>query len=320
MKNILLSVVVVATLIAAGVGGTFAGFVDTEVSSGNYVQAGITDLLINGKNDADCIGAKLVHPCLVPDKSIDFWVDALNWGTCTGGRLFIHFKDVDSYEAGAKYHDYQWQVYSYNGSTHKYEYRPRIPGSMEPQGPGVWSSEPEKISENGSGLIGQYWIAHDDPNLLGEDYASGVAQHLDIRCEVPYVGTIGTILGNPDLNDDGSVNATEFAAWTTAGNRWVTIVSGKLSSATVDCNKTYAGILFSQCKTFFHIDVVLQQIYADEWGTVNYSAGTWTGAGVDYDGDGGIDTDDLQKAGWPTNALHGDIATWDMMFELLSDP
>ena len=32
MKNILLSVVVVSALVVAGIGGTFAGFVDTEES------------------------------------------------------------------------------------------------------------------------------------------------------------------------------------------------------------------------------------------------------------------------------------------------
>jgi hypothetical protein len=48
MKNILLSVVVLSVLIAGGLGGTMAGFVDTEESRDNFVQAGISDLLING--------------------------------------------------------------------------------------------------------------------------------------------------------------------------------------------------------------------------------------------------------------------------------
>lgn len=40
MKNILLSAVVVSSLIVTGVGGTFAGFSDTELSQENYIETG----------------------------------------------------------------------------------------------------------------------------------------------------------------------------------------------------------------------------------------------------------------------------------------
>ena len=103
MKNIFLSVVVVTTLVAAGVGGTFAGFVDTEISEGNFVQAGVSDLLVNGKNDP--IGPKLRFVHAAPCKSVDFWVDVYNWGECQGGDVYLHFMDVDSTEDGTKLHN-----------------------------------------------------------------------------------------------------------------------------------------------------------------------------------------------------------------------
>lgn len=102
MKNIFLSVVVVTTLIAAGLGGTFAGFVDTEISEGNFYQAGISDLLVNGKNDP--IGAKLQYTHGAPCKSIDFWIDLYNWGECQGGMVYMQFKDLVSEENGTKLH------------------------------------------------------------------------------------------------------------------------------------------------------------------------------------------------------------------------
>jgi len=320
MKNIFLSVVVVTTLIAAGVGGTFAGFVDTEVSEGNFVQAGISDLLVNGKNDP--VGPKIRFTHIVPCKSTDFWVDLYNWGECQGGDTYMHFKGVSSDEDGTKLHNGEHYVYDgVSDGVGDVPYGYRIAVGLEPLGAGVWSSEPEKLSEVGDGLIGEYYISVDDPNLLGEDYASGIADHLDVTVSVPYVGADGTELGNPDTDKDGAVSAAERSAWSTAGNRWVVIdsLAGKL--ADIECEKNLLGFLKIQTKTFVHVDVHLQQIYADEW--YNTAGELWpaTGAvGVDYDLDGDIDNDDFQKACWPTNALQGDSATWDMLFELITDP
>jgi len=295
MKNIFLSVVVVATLVAAGVGGTFAGFVDTEISEGNFVQAGISDLLVNGKNDPN-IGAKIYWDCVVPCKSIDFWVDLYNWGECQGGEVYMHFKDVVSEEAGTKLHmdaEYVYDGVATVGGGIPDGYR--VATGVEPKGAGVWSSEPEKIAEVGGGMVGQINIPADDDRLMGEDYASGIADHLDVTVTVPLKGATGNELGNPDTDDDGFVDATEKAAWVTDGNRWVIIatLTGKL--ADIACQKNYLGILKTQEMTFIHIDVHLQQI-EDE---------TWDG--------------DEQLRFWQTNALQGDKATWDMMWELITD-
>jgi len=328
MKNIFLSVVVVATLVAAGVGGTFAGFVDTEVSEDNSYQAGISDLLINGKNDP--IGAKLTYVHGAPGKSVDFWIDAYNWGECQGGDLYMHVKGVLSVEAGTKLHNGVRYVYTgllTDGGVGDVPKGYRAAVGTEPIGSGVWSSEPEKISEVGNGLIAEYLISATNPSLLGEDYASGVSDHLDFFVEVPIRASDG-YLGNPDLpadnpgcTPDGDVSAAERTLWVTNGNSWlgITSLSGKLKD--IACHKDKLGFLVTQQKTFIHVDVVLQQIYADEW--VNADGSLWptgTAAGVDYDLDGDIDNDDFQKAGWPTNALQGDKATWDMLFELITDP
>ena len=322
MKNVLLSVVVIATLVAAGVGGTFAGFVDTEVSEGNFYQAGISDLLVNGLNDP--IGAKLQYTHGAPCKSIDFWVDLYNWGKCQGGMTYMHYKLVASEEAGTKTHDGLEYVYdkvavsTTPGVPNGY----RVAVGTEPKGPGVWSSEPEKIAEVGDGYIAEYYISTTDPNLLDEDYATGIAEHLSVTTEVPKIGTTD-ILGNPDDDGDGDVTPIESANWTAKGNRWEIIpsLSGKLLD--IACHKDALGFLETQKMTYIHIDVHLQQIYAEEWYDANGVRWDQTGslaAGVDYDLDGDIDVDDFQKACWPTSALQGDKATWDMLFELIADP
>jgi hypothetical protein len=316
VKNILLSTVVVMTLVAGGVGGTMAGFVDTEVSEGNFLQAGISDLLVNGKNDP--IGAKLTFTHAAPEKSTDFWVDLYNWGHCQGVDVYLHFKDVESEEAGRKLHgnvNYVYDGVAPAGADNPFGYRAAV--GDEPEGADVWSSEPEKLSEVGDGYIAQYYISDTDPNLLGEDYASGVSDHLDIVVEVCDDDTDG-ILDDADDNGDGQVDGTEYAAhdWTA-----VAALSGKLKE--IECTKVHLGFLPTQQFGWIHIDCTIQQIYAEEWyddqDRLWGSAGS-TAVGVDYDGDGDIDGDDFQKAGWPTNALQGDKATWSMLFELITDP
>jgi len=315
MKSIVLSVIVVATLVSAGIGSTFAGFVDTEVSEGNYVQAGISDLLVNGKNDP--IGYKLRFDHATPGKSTDFFIDLYNWGKCQGGNVYMHFKDVESTEDGQKTH---------NGINYVYDgvapspapdvpvgYRAAV--GSEPQGAGVWSSEPEKISEVGDGYIAQYYIADDDPNLLGEDYASCVSAHLDVVVEVCDDGADG-ILDNADDNGDGQISSAERAA-----HNWVTIPSltGKLSA--IECHKNLLGFLVTQTYGWIHVDVTVEQLLASEW--IDADGNIWpqgAAVGIDYDGDGNIDADDFQYAWWPTNALQGDKAEWAMLFELTTDP
>ena len=302
MKNIFLSVVVVATLIAAGVGGTFAGFVDTEESEGNFIQAGMLDLLVNGKNDPG-IGPKITMSHIIPCISQDFWIDLYSWSECQGAYVYMQFKNVLSVEDGAK--EYLGNSYVYDGVADIEDIPFGYRASADPTGPGVASTEPELIAEEGGGEFGQVVIGPNNPALtwqenlalrqgLGVDYASGISEHLDVTVTVPLIGTSGNVLGNPDTNNDGKVDATEKKAWTDNGNRWEIIgsLSGKMD--TIKEVKNKLGFLVSQTMTFVHVDVHLQQLEDKECPNPN----------VKY---------------WPTNALQGDLATWDMLFELNTD-
>jgi len=286
MRSSVLSVVVVSALVAAGLGGTFAGFVDTEISEGNFYQAGILDLLVNGKNDP--MGAKLQYTHGKPCVSTDFWIDVYNWGVCQGGNLWMHIKDVVSTEAGRK--DHMGRPYVYDGVSIVGGGIPdgyRVARVGEPMGAGVWSSEPEKIAEVGDGMVGQYYVGPTHPCLMGEDYASGIADRLDVLVQVCDDGRDG-ILDDADDNGDGEVDAVERARHT-----WVTVMSGRL--ANVACTKKYLGFLPTQQYGWIHVDVHLRRILCPDW-------------------------PDTQTRYWPSNALQGDRATWSMMFELTTDP
>ena len=300
MKNVLLSVVVITTLISAGVGGTLAGFVDTEESTGNFIQAGMLDLLVNGKNDP--IGAKLQYTCAVPCISQDFYIDLFSWSECQGAEVYMKLKNVYSVENG--YKNYMGTDYVYDGVTKPPDPNPDdVPfgykASKDPTGAGVASTEPELIAEEGGGVFGQQAVGANDPSLtwqenlakwqgLGVDYASGVSEHLGFIIEVCDDNGDG-ILDNADDDGNGEISTTEYGAHT-----WTSIASmtGKLD--TLGDVKAHLGFLKSQTYAWIHVVVHLQQIEAPDW-------------------------PDEQTKYWPTNALQGDKASWDMLFELTTD-
>ena len=334
MKNLFLSIVVVGVLVAAGIGGTFAGFVDTEVVEDNLLQAGISDLLVNGKNDP-IVGDSFSETHVVPGISRDYYYRLMNWGVCEGGDAYMQFKAVLSVEAGTKPHGNPVVQYIYDGvapatGLHPFGYREAA--GIEPDDTGsspatlTFSSEPEKIAEVGAGLIGEVMILASHPDVKGNDYASGISVNLEVSVEVPIRGVDG-YLGNPDTNSNNKVDGTEYADWITAaaGNSWVNIASLTGTLDTIAYAKDLLGFLKTQETTFVHVTMTLPQLYAcewydddgDLWGSQDYND---TNGGVDYDLDGDVDGDDFQKAVWPTNALQGDKATWDVMFELLTEP
>ena len=319
MKNIVLSIVVISALVVAGIGGTFAGFVDTEVSRDNYLKIGILDLLISGvptnvlvqHNDSlpdadppNTIGVIVGVDNFDPQKpSVDLFIDAYSRST-VDGFLYMHYKDVQSVEAGSK----DGKVYERSSNSY-------VTGT-DPTGALLASSEPEWIAEHGLGQVGQTQILANDPALtwqanmalrqgLGEDYASGVADHLSVST-YKYLDANG-ILTDPDINPtDGKVSGTEKTELVARGGSEVLVT--ELTGLLKDINSvnTKLGTMKPQTRTMIHVQLDVPQIL---------------GPSYDYDGDGGaIDADDNILRWWPTNAIQGDKATWDMLFTLTSDP
>ena len=99
MRNIVLSLVMVTALVAAGVGGTFATWSDSETSEGNTITTGSVDLKVNGNDDAPWgagVGPKVTIDCMIPCKWYGpFEVELWNAGICEfPSKAFIHVKDL----------------------------------------------------------------------------------------------------------------------------------------------------------------------------------------------------------------------------------
>jgi predicted ribosomally synthesized peptide with SipW-like signal peptide len=141
MRNIVLSLVMVAALVAAGVGGTLATWSDSETSEGNYIHTGSVDLKVNGNDDCPWgagVGPKVEIDCMVPCKWYGpFEVELWNAGICEfPSKAFIHIKDFTCFNVLPKVDD--------AGNTTGYP----DPSENQPYS-GDLKPEPELVAEYG---------------------------------------------------------------------------------------------------------------------------------------------------------------------------
>jgi predicted ribosomally synthesized peptide with SipW-like signal peptide len=99
MKSIIITVVVVATLALAGIGGTLADFSDSEEELGDVLQAGSLDLKVDGEDDPNILPAAI--RTMVPEKSYHIVKTVQNMGTIDG-HLYIHVKNAMCIETNDK--------------------------------------------------------------------------------------------------------------------------------------------------------------------------------------------------------------------------
>ena len=138
MKNIFLTVVIVCALAIAGVGGTLAGFSDTERALENYFEVGNMDLKVTvGQSaieydDPDVpaiVHAGLAWPCESNDFSFDLHNQSDN--VTETGYVYMRIKDFSCYEV----------------------YTTKFPEFERP--------EPEDVAENGG------WLANKETPPMG---------------------------------------------------------------------------------------------------------------------------------------------------------
>jgi hypothetical protein len=178
MNKVILSIIVVAALVLAGIGGTLASYVDTELQEDDSLQTGSIDLQVKleGKDYEDdpyLDEFSLIY--LKPDEGQDVTKYVRNMGTLPGD-FYLHFMDITSEEADDKY---------ILASPSPYYHHP----------------EPEYVAENG-GQVGNVYVAG-----LGEqsDFSPYVA--VRIRFDGQTVD-----LSAYDVNPaDGTVTLAELA-------------------------------------------------------------------------------------------------------------
>jgi predicted ribosomally synthesized peptide with SipW-like signal peptide len=290
MKNIFLSVVVVATLVAAGVGGTLADFSDIEVSQDNYFKTGSLDLTVSDESlneyNGDEVPAFIQYEGAWPCSDKSYFIDLENWGQ--GVQFvpwaYVHFKNVECYWVYPKLL-YMWVN----------EAGEEVPAPPPPEGYDKWHeglqgqgypkpvTEPEYVAEYGG--------------IAGEK-ADGTLQ------EVPGIGPFGE---NCELKEHVDVAIEVCGPWPHADKPlpslqlpWRTVWTGKLVDLECqeielmqipNCNGMWVHIIFhlqEPCEEDFDMD------YFDE--TIPSEA-KWND--------------------WVTNAMQKDGVHFDMAFELL---
>ena len=283
MKNIFLSVVVIGSLVAAGVGGTFAHFSDTEEVFDNYLQTDELDLKVStvmlaggqwestGEYDQPHIPTLIMkddymEPCL--DYSFHF--DLHNVSEYITGTAYIHLKNPRCVDIDSK------------------------DGDPKP--------EPEIVAEQG-GMVAQTQV----PGI--GDIACFLSRHIEVS-SITVEAMDGTLIATVDLKPydtdpaDGVVKMNEL------------ICHNVLLCDIPGCNSVVVSI-------DFHLqdideDVMIAQGYLpDPWLDGTFGTG---GPPAGHDGGwfNGNDPDVKKKCWdhWPSNALQKDKILFDMLFSL----
>ena len=173
MKNVVLSVVVIAALVVAGIGGTLADFSDSEEEMGDTIQAGSLDLKVNGEDDPNVLPFSFTG--VIPDKLIDVTKTVANVGTIDGW-LYLHVKNVLCTETNDK---------DLNGDGDI-----TVPED---------NPEPENVAELGG--------KHGQETVPGLGVRCDMEEH--IMVEIWYDG-VQVDLGQYDVNGDGDIKLNEI--------------------------------------------------------------------------------------------------------------
>jgi predicted ribosomally synthesized peptide with SipW-like signal peptide len=190
MKNVFLSVVVICALAVAGVGGTLAGFSDTEESFNNYIATGSLDLKVEGKDQAPYgagVDGVIQLDDVMPDKEYRVTVKVRNDGQAQDGwpnqgndepaYLYIMFKNFKCDNIAPK-HD-GIDLRNHTG----------VNGTVDPDEMTNWDissflkPEPEMVAEFG-GWVEQTWV--DGVGQTGDECC--MSTHT--RVTVEYRGSI----------------------------------------------------------------------------------------------------------------------------------
>ncbi len=290
MKNIFLSVVVVGTLVAAGIGGTLADFSDIEVSEDNFFKTGSLDLTVSdfamNEYNGDEVPAFIQYEGAWPCSDKSYFIDLENWGQ--GVQFipwaYIHFKNVESVWVYPKLL-YMWVN----------EAGEEVDAPTPPDGQAEWFegnqgtgfpkpvTEPEHVAEYG-GIAGELadgtLVVVAGIGSFGED--SRLAEYIDVQIEVagpwPHENKPEPGLGLP----------------------WVEVFNGTL--AELECDPIELMQIPNCNGIWVHVVFHLQEPAEEDFG-FNYF-------------DESIPSE-ARWNDWVTNAMQKDGVHFDMAFELL---
>jgi predicted ribosomally synthesized peptide with SipW-like signal peptide len=300
MKSVVLSIVVVATLVAAGIGGTLADFSDYEVSEDNYFQAGSMDLVISDADGNEYNGYDNI-PTLVnvgagwPDCSKDRKWDIHNAGENEQEPpwLYIHFKNYEC----------SW-VDTKESATTPFAYMRIVPDSDPPA--------LELCQEADEGAIGINEPQHVAifGGVAGEDACGATVEVEGLGDQaITLLGDLVTVAYFRYSDEYPSSNPTPYAS--VPADEWHTIDLARFNTNGI------AGVQIEE--------LICKQIYLFQLTGCNMR---WMNMGLEFanvDESNFLDSNDQPMDyfdaaskwnNWPTNAVQNSYIEWDMAFEL----
>jgi len=298
MKNIFLSVVVVAALVAAGVGGTFADFSDIEISEDNFYEVGALDLTVSDYLGQEYNGDVIPvfweiqngWPCC--DKSVYF--DLENWGEGWQKQpwVYIHFKNMECY--------WTWPKLLYKMVLCDEDTKECIEEMTAAEWEALSSAEQEAALEAGFKPVTEPEYVAECGGLAGE-LADGTPVYVDgigcfgETCEVAeHIGVTIWVAGPWPHDEKPEYNDPDI--------EWTQIFNDKLDQ--LDCQQFELMQLPNCNGIWVHAALHLQDIDEDDLGLHYFDEDIPAEEKWDH---------------WPTNALQEDGVKFDMAFELLQN-
>jgi predicted ribosomally synthesized peptide with SipW-like signal peptide len=322
MKNIVLSIVVIATLVVAGIGGTLADFSDYEVSEDNYFATGAMDLVVSDEDGNDYNGETVPEvfrvtdgwPCCSKDRSFDLHNVGNN--EQEPPIVYLHIKNLECGWVMPKV-VYEW-IDCDNGDCIivSAPANPPVQGSRNTGLPKP-VTEPEFVAECG-GIAGED-VDGEPVEVPGVGCCYGenceLSQHVDVTIRVagPYTGPWDDVnkTGTPPTADD-----VPSAHWRILDlTSYDPDPSDIVKMDELECQQIELGELAGCYTLWVNISLHLQDVDEDDL----IAAGILTDPGTGYGWFDDTIPAEAKWDHWPTNALQNDVMWFDMGFELLQD-
>jgi len=295
VKNILLSVVVMAVLVAGGIGGTLADFNDYEVSEDNYFQMGSMDLTVSDSDGDEYNGANIPTIVVVengwPDCSKDRSWDLHNAGENeqVPPEVYIHFKNYECVWAPTKVTSTTPVAYIAIESGHVVKYATPGPGR-------VGINEPQMVAIFG-GVAGEN-ASGSKVTVAGINDAAICLLSRTLQVEIRY--------------SEQYTEAAKPASWAAVPDADKHILSLSAYDDNLDGIITLNELLCHQIKMFdlkgcysrwMNISLRAVDINESEF-SMNYF---------------GTDPAEAKWENWPTNAIQNQKLFFDMAFEMFGE-
>jgi len=310
MKNVILSIVVLAVLVAGGIGGTLADFSDIEVSENNTFATGALDLVVSNnlgqEYNGDIIPRILMVTDALPccDKSVFF--DLHNYGQGFQGfpTVYLHVKNLNCGWVMPK-KAYAWL----DAAGNKVNPPAQIPteGTLGTGFPKP-VTEPEYVAEKG-GIVGELangTVVTVPGTLFGLGENCTLARH---------IGVIGIQVAGPYDHDAAPMTsaAVPSADWTSVNMTAYDLdpQDGVIKLNELVCKQISLGNLPYCKKIWVHLSMHLQDFDEEDAFAQGLIPATYFDETIPAE---------AKWDHWPTNAYQKDFVEFDMSFELFQDP